>query len=229
MNRKTPVPLLLSVILFGSSAAEIPAYPTSPARPTPSFGGPRRISLGETYTSPNHAFTVVAPHCDSAAFSCPGWDILYESDKGKFEMVTFSMPIADQTYRTGFYEMGRTTVDLDAVSHAVAVSRKHQVGAPLDFVEEAKVSTQFGEGSLRLYSMKGGSLNKSGLLGAKAQYQDVYIAVLVVPQEKRTLFAVSQDDNFGSLRKTTDEVWKKSLKDEVQAFFATVTVAQTPD
>ena len=77
--------------------------------------------------------------------------------------------------------------------------------------------------------MKGGSLNKSGLLGAKAQYQDIYIAVLLVPQEKRTLFAVSQDDNFGPLRKTTDEVWKKSLKDEVQAFFATMTLAQIPD
>jgi hypothetical protein len=39
---------------------------------------------------------------------------------------------------------------------------------------------------------------------------------------------VSQDDNFGPLRKTTDEEWKKSLKDEAQAFFATMTVSQTP-
>lgn len=125
--------------------------------------------------------------------------------------------------------MGRTTVDLDVMAHAVAVSRKHQVGAPFDFVEETKVNTAFGEGSLRVYSMKGGSLDKSGLLGAKAQYQDIYIAVLLVPQENRTLFAVSQDDNFGPLRKTTDEERKKSLKNEAQAFFATMTVSQAPD
>jgi hypothetical protein len=228
MDRKIPGLLSVLVVLLGSATPAIPAYPAFPARPAPSPGGPRRISAGETYTSPNHAFTIVAPHCDSAAFSCPGWDVLYESDKGKFEMVTFSMPIAEQTYRTGFYEMGRTTVDLDAMAHAVAVSRKHQVEAPFDFVEETKVNTAFGEGSLRVYSMKGGSLDKSGLLGAKAQYQDIYIAVLLVPQENRTLFAVSQDDNFGPFRKTTDESWKKSLKDEVQAFFATMTVSQTP-
>jgi hypothetical protein len=124
--------------------------------------------------------------------------------------------------------MGRTTVDLDAMAHAVAVSRKHQIAAPFDFVAETKVNTKFREGSLRVYSMKGGSLNKSGLLGEKAQYRDTYIAVLPVPQENRTLFAVSQDDNFGPFRKTTDESWKKSLKDEVQAFFATMTVSQTP-
>ena len=228
MNAKIGALLSLSVVLLGGAAAS-PAYPAPPARPAPSFGGTRRISAGQIYTSPNHTFTIVVPDCNPSAFSCPGWDVLYESEKGNHEMVTFTIPIADQTYRAGIVEKGRTTIDLDALAKIAAVSRKHQVGVPFDFVEETKVNTQFGEGSLRVYSMKGGSLNKSAPLGSKAQYRDSYIAVLLVPQENRTLFCVSQDDNLARLEKNADESWKKSLKDEVQAIFATMTVAQTPD
>ena len=156
------------------------------------------MSASEIYTNPSHTFTIVTPDFNPDAFRI-GWEVLYESEKGNHEMVTFSNPVGDQTYRAGIVEIGRTTVDLDAVAHVVAVSRKHQVGVPFDFVEETKVNTQFGEGSLRVYSMKGGSLNKSAPLGPKPQYQyrDIYIAVLLVPQQNRTLFAVSQDDNFG--------------------------------
>jgi hypothetical protein len=230
MNRKIAVLLSLSVVLLGSATAAIPAHPTPPARPAPSSGGTKKISPGEIYTSPNHTFTIVVPHSNPEAFR-QGRDVLYESEKGNHEMVTFSDPVGDQTYRAGIVEMGRTTVDLDAVAHIVAVSRKHQVGVPFEFVEETKVTTQFGEGSLRVYSMKGGSLDKSAPLTSKPQYQyhDSFIAVLLVPQENHTLCAVSQDDNFAHLSKNSDEPWKKSLKDEVQAFFATVTVAQIPD
>ncbi len=95
MNAKIGLLLSLSVVLLGSAAA-IAAYPAPPA---PSFGGTRRISAGQIYTSPNHTFTIVLPNCNPSAFSCPGWDVLYESEKGNHEMVTFTMPIADQTYR----------------------------------------------------------------------------------------------------------------------------------
>ena len=135
MNAKIGVLMSLSVVLLGSAAA-IPAYPTPPARPVSSFDGTRRISKGQIYTSPNHTFTIVVPDCNPWAFSCPGWDVLYESEKGNHEMVTFTMPIADQTYRAGIVEMGRATIDLDALAKIAAVSRKHQVGAPFDFVEE---------------------------------------------------------------------------------------------
>jgi hypothetical protein len=231
MNAKILVLPLLLVVLFWSATAAIPGYAAPPRRAVASLGGVKRMSAGRTYTSPNHIFTIVVPHCNPAGFSCPGWDVLYESEKGTHVMVTFSMPVAVQTYRTGIVETGTTRVDLNAVAHAVAVSRKHQVGVPFDFVEETKVSTQLGEGSLRVYSMKGGSLDKSAPLSPKPQYQyhDSYIAVLLVPQEKRILFAVSQDDNFFRFAKTDDESWKKSLETEVQAFFATMTVAPTPD
>lgn len=63
MNAKIGVLLSLSVVLLGSAAA-IPAYPAPPARPAPSFGGTRRISAGQIYTSPNHTFTIVVPNCN---------------------------------------------------------------------------------------------------------------------------------------------------------------------
>jgi hypothetical protein len=224
MSSKTIVLLSLSAILLGSAGQAIPAYPAPLVHFPASFGSPRRISPGQIYTSPNHTFTIVAPKCNPSAYSCPGWEVVYESEKGTHEMVTFTMPIAGQTYRAGIIEMGRTTIDLDALAKIAAVSRKHQVGVPFDFVEETKVNTQFGEGLLRVYSMKGGSLNKSGPLGSKAQYRDCYIAVLMIPQENRTLFGVSQDDNLARLEKNAEGSWKKSLMDEVQPFFATMTV-----
>ncbi len=67
MNAKIGVLLSLSVVLLGSAAA-IAAYPAPPA---PSFGGTRRNSAGQIYTSPNHTFTIVLPNCNPSAFSCP--------------------------------------------------------------------------------------------------------------------------------------------------------------
>jgi hypothetical protein len=219
--------LSLSVLLLGTAGHAISPYPTPPAHFASSFGSPRRISAGQIYKSPKHLFTIVAPYCNPRAFG-PGWDVLYESEKDTHEMVTLSMPLAVQTYRAGIVETSGPNIDLNVVAHAIAVSRKHQIGVPFDLVEESKISTKFGEGSLRVYSIKGGSLDKWAPLGPKPQYQyrDAYVAVLLVPQEKRILFAVSQDDNFSPLDKNVDESWKKTLKEEAQAFFATMTLGE---
>jgi hypothetical protein len=61
-------------------------------------------------------------------------------------------------------------------------------------------------------------------MGEKPEFHDSYIAVLLVPHEGRTLYAVAQDDYLGMIRKVGDDAWKKSLKDEVQSFFATMTL-----
>ena len=81
---------------------------------------------------------------------------------------------------------------------------------------------------MKLIKPAAASLDKWAPVSPKPQYQyrDAYIAVLLIPQEKRILFAVSQDDNFSPLDKNVDESWKKTLKEEAQAFFATMTLGE---
>lgn len=224
MKAKTAVLLSLSVILLASAVPAIPGYPALLARPTPGLGLGRKFPAGEIYKSPKHVFTIVSPHPNSETFDFSGWEVLYESDKDNHEMVTFAEYDFAQTYRAGIVKKDAATVDLHAVAHAAAISRKHQMGVPFDFVEESKVNTQFGEGSLRVYSMKGGSLDMIKHGADKPQFHDSYVAVLLVPQEGRILFAVMQDDNWKFMKKISDDDWKMYIKDRVQAFFATMTL-----
>jgi hypothetical protein len=46
------------------------------------------------------------------------------------------------------------------------------------------------------------------------------------PAASRKHQAVAQDDYLGLIRKVGDEAWKKSLKNEVQSFFATMTLGK---
>jgi hypothetical protein len=222
MSIKSVVHLSLSAILFGSAA--IATYPAPLVLPTPRSGLVSKIPGGKTYKSPNHNFTIVVPA--PTGFDHSGWEVAYESKNGDHEMVTFAIYDFAETYRAGIAETAGSPNELDTLAHAAASSRKHQIGLPLESIEETKVNTQFGEGSLRVYSMKGGSLDMSGHMGEKPQFHDSYIAVLLVPHEGRTLYAVAQDDYLGLIRKVGDEAWKKSLKNEVQSFFATMTLGK---
>lgn len=149
--------------------------------------------------------------------------------KGNHEMVTFYDVDFGETYRAEIAEIYKSDADLDTAAEASAVSRKHQIGLPIELVEESKVQTQFGEGSLRVYSIKGGSLLGSGIFGEKhqtLQYHDSYIAVLLVPHDGRIIITLSQDDNLGIVEKVGDDAWKKALKDQVQALLATMTLGK---
>jgi hypothetical protein len=147
--------------------------------------------------------------------------------KGNHEMVTFYDIDFGETYRAGVAEFYKSDADLDTAAKASAVTRKHQIGEPIELVEESKVQTQFGEGSLRVYSMKGGALLREVPLGQKpqtVQYHDSYIAVLLVPHDGRIVITLSQDDYLGISEKVGDDAWKKALKGQVQALLATMTL-----
>lgn len=162
-------------------------------------------------------------------FDVHAWVVAYESMKGNHEMVTFYDVDFGETYRAGVAEIYKSDADLDTAAKASAVTRKHQIGLPIELVEESKVQTQFGDGSLRLYSIKGGSLLGSGIFGKRhqtLQYHDSYIAVLLVPHDGRIIITLSQDDYLGISEKVGDDAWRKALKDQVQALLATMTLGK---
>ena len=137
---KNGVLLVLAVILFGSG--------------TTTLCSGENIQPGKVYKSPKHIFIIVAPN--PTGFDVHAWRVDYESMKGNHEMVTFYDIDFGETYRAGVAEFYKSDADLDTAAKASAVTRKHQIGEPIELVEESKVQTQFGEGSLRVYSMKGG-------------------------------------------------------------------------
>jgi hypothetical protein len=215
MSAKPILLLSFSLLCAGTAAWLLPAS---------GFPAARKLPAGKVYKSPDHIFTIVAPQF--TGFARAGWEVGYESKKGEHEMATFAEYDFGETYRAGIVEAG-PTADLDAIARHAAISRQHQIGLPVELVEETKVNTQFGEGSLRVYSIKGGSLVGSGHPGQKVPtFNDSYIAVLLVPHEGRTLFALSQDDNLGLIEKIPADRWKKSLTDQVQSFFATMTLGK---
>ena len=210
---KNRVLLVLAVVLFGSGTTKVCSG--------------ENIQPGKVYKSPNHIFTVVVPK--PTGFDIRAWAVAYESMKGNHEMVTFYDVDFGETYRAGVAEVYNSDADLDTAAKASAVTRKHQIGLPIELVEEGKAQTQFGEGSLRVYSIKGGSLLGTGKLGQKhqtLQYHDSYIAVLLVPHDGRIVFTVSQDDYLGIIEKVGDDAWRKAVKDQVQAFLATMTLGK---
>lgn len=79
-------------------------------------------------------------------------------------MVIFAIYTLAQTYRVGIANRGEGT-DLDALAKNAAVSRKHQIGLPLESVDESQVNTQFGEASLRVYSIRGAGWIRRGTRG----------------------------------------------------------------
>jgi hypothetical protein len=226
MSTRSLVLLALSVILLCGSTLAIPRVPAPAAAWARGFGRAHEIPSGTLYKSPTHTFTVVVPEPSSPLHR--NWEVSFESVKGDHELVTFAIYIFAQTYRAGIADQGGN-VNLDALAKNAAVSRKHQIGLPMESVDESKVNTQFGEASLLVYSIKGGSLDETAHMGEKPAFHDSYIAVLLVPQPGRTLMAVAQDDNWKGVRKESDEAWIKSLRDEVQSFFTTMTAAQTPE
>lgn len=113
--------------------------------------------------------------------------------------------------------------DLAAVADGYSVSARHQIANAPQCIEETKVNTQFGEGTLRLYSAKNGSLVLQGWPGHQKTL-DSYIAVLVVRQGPRILLAATQNDNI--VDKYPEDKWKQQLKDSVQGFFATLKTNQ---
>lgn len=214
MNGKIARLLSLSIILLVNVTT---IFPTG-------LGLNGRISPGKTYKSPKHIFTVIAPQPNGFGHD---WTVAYESMKDNHEMVTFYDVEYGETYRAGVAEIYKSDDDLDTAAKASAVTRKHQIGQPMELVEQSKVQTQFGEGSLRVYSMKGGSLLRGGLVGQKPQtfqFHDSYIAVLLVPHDGRIVITLSQNDYLGIFEKVGDDAWKKALKDQVQALLATMTL-----
>jgi hypothetical protein len=215
-SAKNSLLLALAVVLFGSGTATL------------CWGG--HIQSGKVYKSPNHVFTIVVP--EQNGFGHP-WTVDYESMKGNHEMVTFYDVEYGEAYRAGVAEIYKSDADLDTAAKASAVTRKHQIGQPIELVEESKVQTQFGEGSLRLYSMKGGSLLRAGQPDQNHktyQFFDSYIAVLLVPHDGRIVITLAQNDyiknDLGIGGKVGDDAWKKALKDQVQALLATMTLAK---
>ena len=211
-NVKNSVLLVVAVVLLGIGTTTL------------CLG--ENIQSGKVYKSPKHIFTIVVPKPNG--FGHP-WTVAYESMKGNHEMVTFYDIDYGETYRAGVAEIYKSDADLDTAAKASAVTRKHQIGLPLELVEESKVQTQFGEGSLRVYSMKGGSLLREGLIGQKSQtfqYHDSYIAVLLVPHDGRIVITLSQNDYVGIHENGGDDAWKKALKDQVQALLATMTLGK---
>jgi len=212
---KNGVLLVLAVILFGSG--------------TMTLCSGENIQPGKVYKSPKHIFIIVAPN--PTGFDVHAWRVDYESMKGNHEMVTFYDIDFGETYRAGVAEFYKSDADLDTAAKASAVTRKHQIGQPIELVEESKVQTQFGEGSLRLYSMKGGALLREGQPDQNHktyQFFDSYIAVLLVPHDGRIVITLAQNDyiknDLGVGGKVGDDAWKKVLKDQVQALLATMTL-----
>jgi len=211
-NMKSSVLLVLAVVLFGSGTATL------------CWGG--NIESGKVYKSPKHIFTIVVPKPDGFGHA---WTVAYESMKGNHEMVTFYDIEYGETYRAGVAEIYKSDADLDTAAKASVVTRKHQIGLPIELVEESKVQTRFGEGSLRVYSMKGGSLLREGLIGQNrqtSQFHDSYIAVLLVPHDGRIVITLSQNDYIGMHEKADEDAWRKALKDQVQALLATMTLGK---
>jgi hypothetical protein len=100
---------------------------------------------------------------------------------------------------------------------------------PIELVEPSKVQTQFGEDSLRVYSVKEGALLREVSLRQKPQtiqYHDTYIAVPLVPHDGRIVITLAQDDYSGISEKVGDDAWSKDLKDKVRALLATMNLGK---
>jgi hypothetical protein len=184
------------------------------------------ISGGQKYKSRNHVFTVVLPQ--PTAFEPMPYSVHEDAKKGEYETAAFFIFDFGEMYTAGVLQ-NSGQADLGTVANSAAISETHQLANPPHSIEEAKVSTQFGEGLLRLYFAKDGSLLKSGQIGQDSKTPksfDSYIAVIVVRQGTRVLFAAAQDDNIGHIENYSEEKWKQKLKDSVQKFFATMVVSE---
>ena len=183
------------------------------------------ISGGQKYKSRNHVFTVVLPQ--PTAFEPMPYSVHEDAKKAEYETAAFFIFDFGEMYSAGILQTPGEA-DLGAVADNAATSEKHQLANPPHSIEETKVSTQFGEGLLRLYFAKNGSLLKSGQIGQDSktlQFLDSYIAVLVVRQGTRVFFAAARDDNIGHIENYSEERWKQRLKDSVPKFFATMIVS----
>lgn len=186
----------------------------------------KTISGGQKYKSRNHVFTVVLPQ--PTAFEPMAYSVHEDVKKGEYEAAGFFIFDFGEMHSAGVLQ-NSGQADLGVVADNAAISEEHQRTNPPHSIEEAKVSTQLGEGLLRLYYAKEGSLLESGKISEDSKtpkFFDSYIAVIVVRQGTRVCFAAAQDDNIGHIENYSEEKWKQKLKDSVQKFFATMVVSQ---
>ncbi|MGB6430858.1 MAG: hypothetical protein WBF06_09735, partial [Candidatus Acidiferrales bacterium] len=189
--------------------------------------GRKMAAPGAKYRSSNRIFAIVVPPI--TGFDSPTWRAFDDCRKGDHEAVMLRVVDFGEMYRAGVVFEPAGEVDLDTIAPQLMISDKSQIGAPLESIEETHVSTQFGDATLRLYSIKGGSLIVTTALGQKRQKpesHDSYIALLVVRQPGRILFVAAQDDYVGIIDKTADDAWKQALKAQAQALFATMTLGK---
>lgn len=199
--------LLVAVILWvGAGAAS---------------GRTRHIGSGQTYTSPGHSFTLVVPK--STNFVGLEFAVREETKAGQYEFATFSIEDFGELYKAGIFQSG----DVASTADRVAVSTNFQKKTPPEMANETKISTQFGDGVLRLYRLKSGALVAPVTSGNTTMTQagnprtsktppDSYVAVVIVQQGARILFATAEDDNFGIIEAHEPEGWQRHLQDVAQ-------------
>jgi hypothetical protein len=152
-----------------------------------------------------------------------------ETKEGQYETATFTVADVGLLYKAGVFQSG----DPASIADTVAVSTDFQKNVPPQMVTEEKVSTQFGEGLLRVYRLTGGALiapvksgnvtmTRAGHPRTSDTPPDGFVAVLVVPQGTRLIFATEEDDFFGDAETHPTEEWQKHLKEGVQALLASM-------
>jgi hypothetical protein len=193
---------------------------TAPART-------REIGGGQVYSSPKHAFTLVVPKATD--FFNLNYSVREETRDGQYEFATFTIHDFGELYKAGVFQSG----DVASTADRVAISTDFQKKTPPEIASETKVSTQFGDGVLRLYRLKGGALiapikegnvtmTRAGNPRTSKTPPDSYVAVVIVQQGARIIFATAEDDNFGIVEEHEVEGWQRHVQDAAQKLLASM-------
>lgn len=184
------------------------------------------IGGGQTYTSPGHAFQLMAPASNN--FANLDYTVREETKKDQYEFAAFAIQDFGELYKAGVFQSG----DVASTADRMAVSTDFQKKTAPEIAGETKVSTQFGEGLLRLYRLKGGALIAPVTVGnitmtpaghpRSKTPSDSYVAVLVVQQGARVIFATAEDDNFGLVEGHQGEEWRYHVQDIAQKLLASM-------
>jgi len=228
-------------LLFGfvlSLAASAPVFAQEP-QPRTKTG---KIEQGKKYSSRTGRFSVTVPEAGNPFVRT---FVMTESELKRenydYEEVVFFISDFGQAYGAGvrkipeavLAKMAQETSEqtLSTLAWKVLLQWREFKEEP-EVVEDTPMETQFGAGLLRVYLVRKASLMARVSISAasgepKPEPFDTHIAVLVVKQNDRLIYATAEDD-YLETNATTPPGGpfdpNPELKKQIQAFFATIAV-----
>lgn len=223
------------------SCTAIPDSLAAPQEPKVKTG---KIAEGKKYTSGRGLFSITVPLAGNPFVRTYAMqESELKAGNYDYEEVVFQIADFGQAFGAGVRRIPQSVVDQMAKEEMAqtlsnlswkTLSQWHDFSEEPQVVEDTNVETQFGQGLLRVFFAKKGSLMAKVTIsqdskGPKPEKFDTHVAVLVVKQGSRFICAQAQDDYLETNAATPplgpfDPVPK--LKESLRSFFATMAVKQ---